>query len=67
MTENQEALAQRWAKLIISVQSKLAAYLNQQTAGFGQRKWLWLLGLMCLLIGAYCSFLLLKALIDFNL
>lgn len=61
LTAPQEKLAMRIAGAISSYQRRIACHLNRSTAAFGQRKWLVLLIVFCLLMGIYCSYLVIIA------
>lgn len=59
-TENpsNDAVAQKVASRIIAGQRKLANYLNNKVSGFSAKQVLYTLIVICILFGAYCTYLL---------
>lgn len=63
LTSKQQELAQRMAGRICLMQQRIAGYLNNRTAGFGRGIWLLALGVLCLLMGGYCAYLVIRVFI----
>lgn len=63
LTRSQEELSQRMADRICRIQQRMAGYLNNRTAGFGRGIWLLVLGVLCLLMGGYCAYLVIRVFI----
>lgn len=63
LTDKQEELAQRMADRICRIQHKIAGYLNERTAGFGRGIWHLALTVLCLLMGGYCAYLVIRVFI----
>jgi len=58
LTEGQLRFAGKLAGRILSVQRRLADYLNRVTRGTSPRSWMMMLCCFCLLAGAYLLYLL---------